>query len=502
MSAQTLDLTQGIPFASLRDGESVLGHVGKKEVMVVRRGDEVFAVGALCTHYHGNLADGLVVGDTVRCPWHHACFSLRTGKVLRAPALDPIACWRVERTGDKVFVREKLNVPAQPVLLSRGTPESVVIVGGGAAGLAAAVTLRREGFQKPITIVSADDTAPYDRPNLSKDYLAGTAQEAWMPLRAQAFYADNHIDLMLNTRATGLDVTRKQLTLADGRQISFDALLLATGAEPVQASIPGAPSGSVCYLRTFADCRAILQKAGQARRVVILGASFIALETAASLRAREIEVHVVGRGQLPLERVLGPQLAQFVKQTHESHGVVFHMGATIAGMEGRTVNLSDGTKLEADFVIAGVGVRPALELAKEAGLTSDHVVPVDERMQTRAPGIYAAGDIAQWPDPVSGSRIRVEHWVVAERQGEVAARNMLGAGEAFAAAPFFWSQHYDMAINYTGHAPSWDDIEVSGDIASRDCAVRYRRQGRTLAIATISRDRLNLEVEVALETGK
>ena len=501
MTNETLDLTQGVPFSSLRDGESLLGHVGKKEVIVVRRGDEVFALGALCTHYHGNLADGLVVGDTVRCPLHHACFSLRTGAVLRAPALDPIACWRVERADGKIFVREKLSAPQRATSASRG-PESVVIVGGGAAGLAAAVTLRREGFEHPITIVSADDSAPYDRPNLSKDYLAGNAPDEWMPLRPAAFYADNHIDLMLNTRATRLDVLRRQLTLADGRQISFGALLLATGAEPVQIPIPGAAPGSVCYLRTFADCRALIQKAAQAKRVVILGASFIALETAASLRARGIEVHVVGREQLPLERVLGPQLGQFVKQLHESKGVTFHMGATISGVEGRTVNLSNGTRLEADFVIAGVGVRPILDLAEQAGLTSDKALSVNERLQTRAPGIYAAGDIAQFPDPVSRTPIRVEHWVVAERHGEVAARNMLGAGEAFAAAPFFWSQHYDVAINYTGHVGTWDDIEVSGDVAARDCAVRYRKGGRTLAIATMSRERLNLEVEVALESSE
>ncbi len=196
-----------------------------------------------------------------------------------------------------------------------------------------------------------------------------------------------------------------------------------------------------------------------------------------------------------------PQLGQLVKQLHESRGVVFHLGTTIAGIDNRTVRLGDGTSLEADFVIAGVGARPAVDLAEKAGLTTDNAVAVDKYLQTRAPGVYAAGDIAQWPDPISGDRIRVEHWVLAQRQGEVAARNMLGAGEAFAAVPFFWSQHYEVAINYVGHVTSWDEIEVSGDLTARDCAVQYRRGGRTLAVATVSRDRFNLEMEFSLESG-
>ncbi|MEJ0035731.1 MAG: FAD-dependent oxidoreductase [Gammaproteobacteria bacterium] len=500
MASATPDFAQGVPFAGLTEGEPFLGHVGEEEIIVVRRGNELFALSALCSHYHANLAGGLVVGESIRCPMHHACFDLRTGAVLRAPAMDAMTCWRVERLDDTVFVREKRPAPPRVAPTSRASaPGSVVIVGGGAAGIAAADTLRREGYENAITLISADDTAPYDRPNLSKDYLAGTAPEAWMPLRSPKFYPRNKIDLILNARATRLDAAAKRLTLADGREIPFDALLLATGADPAQVTIPGAPPDYVHYLRTFADCRAIVAKAPSARRVVVLGAGFIALEAAASLRGRNIDVHVIGREQVPMERVLGTQLGRFVKQVHESHGVVFHLGTTITGIDDRTVHLGDGTSLDADFVIAGIGVRPSVSLAEQAGLTTDDVVPVDKYLRTRAPGIYAAGDIAQWPDPVSGSRIRVEHWVLAQRQAQTVARNILGAGEVFAAVPFFWSQHYDATINYIGHATSWDQIEVSGDIAARDCAVRYLRAGRTLAMATLSRDRLNLETELALE---
>ncbi len=496
------DFELGIPFEDVPDRGMTLGRVGKEEVLVARQGDEVFAVGAACTHYHGNLADGLIVGDTVRCPLHHACFSLRTGAVERAPALDPIACWRVERTHGRIFVREKLAPAPRSARAALGKmPQSVVIVGGGAAGLAAAVTLRREGYENSLTLISADDSAPYDRPNLSKDFLAGTAQEEWMPLRAPEFYAENHIDLLINARAAVLDAAQKRITLEDGREFGFDAVLLATGAEPVRLPIPGGTPDNVRYLRTFADCRAILEKAAHAQRVVVLGASFIALETAAALRARGIAVHVVGRERVPMERVLGPQLGQFVQQLHESHGVEFHLGTTLDGIADRRVSLGDGTKLDADFVIAGVGVRPAVILAEKAGLATGNGVVVDEYLQTNASGVFAAGDIAQWPDPHSGDRVRVEHWVVAERQGEVAARNMLGRREKFEAVPFFWSQHYDLTINYTGHAASWDATQMSGDLAARDCAIRYQRAGRTLATATISRDRLNLEAELALESG-
>jgi apoptosis-inducing factor 3 len=501
MESVVPDLEHGVTIDSVRDGGMIRGRVGNEEILVARCGKELFAISDGCTHYHSSLADGLLVDDTLRCPMHHACFSLRTGRALHAPAIDSVACWRVELLDGRIFVREKL-APAS--LRASGSSiatsvKSIVIVGGGAAGLAAAAALRRQGFGNAVTIISADDSPPYDRANLSKDYLAGAAPEEWMPLRTPEFYSENQIDLMLNARVTSLDPVRKRLTLEDGRDIGFDNALLATGADAVKIAIPGATADSLHYLRTFADCRAILAKSANAKQVVVLGASFIALEAAASLRARGIAVHVVGKERIPMERVLGPELGRFIRQLHESKGVVFHLETSIEGIAGRTVTLTGGAKLDADFVIAGVGVRPSLSLATNAGLATNNGVVVDEYLQTSAVGIYAAGDIAQWPDPHSGSRIRVEHWVVAQRQAEVAARNMLGARERFVAVPFFWSQHYEVPINYIGHAEKWDAIELDGDPAKRDCAVRYLSNGRTLAMATIGRDRLNLEMEVAME---
>jgi len=495
------DLTQGVALAELADGGKLLGHVGDEEVLLVRCGAEIFAVGAHCTHYHGPLAEGLVEGETVRCPWHHACFDLRTGEALHAPAFDPLACWSVEQRGGKVFVRDKRE---QPAPRRRGgatgkAPERIVIVGGGAAGFAAAERLRREDYLGSIVMLSSDDAPPVDRPNLSKDYLAGNAPEEWVPLRPDDFYSDNGIDLRLKTEVGGIDARSREVLLADGGQVPYDRLLLATGAEPVRLSIPGADLPHVRTLRSLADCRGIIELAETARRAVVLGASFIGLEVAASLRAREIEVHVVAPEKRPMEHIFGPEMGGFVRALHEEHGVIFHLEDKAEAIDADQVRLKTGRTLQADLVIVGVGVRPRVELAEKAGLAVARGVVVNEYLESSVPGIFAAGDIARWPDPLSGEHIRVEHWVVAERQGQTAALNLLGQKQRFAAAPFFWSQHYDVPINYVGHARTWDELSIEGDIAARDCLLRFKRDGRLLAVASIFRDMESLEAELAME---
>jgi NADPH-dependent 2,4-dienoyl-CoA reductase/sulfur reductase-like enzyme/nitrite reductase/ring-hydroxylating ferredoxin subunit len=496
------DLQQGISVAALQDGDMLLGHVEDEDVLLARSGNEIFAVGAHCTHYHGPLSDGLVVDGTVRCPWHHACFSLRTGEAARAPALDPIACWRVERNGDQVVVRERLtraDLTVRRYASGESVPSSVVIVGGGAAGLAAADMLRREAYEGPITMISADDSPPCDRPNLSKDYLAGTAQEDWIPLRPPEFYTDNRIELLLNSRVDSIDVARRDVLLENGSRRSFGALLIATGAEPIHLPIPGADAPHVHYLRSFADSKAIVQKTEHAKKVVVAGASFIGLEVAASLRNRDIAVDVVAPERVPLERVMGVELGRFIQTLHESHGVVFHLGETVKSIDGRRVVTSGGSTLDADFVVMGVGVRPATALAERAGLTVDRGILVNEYLEASASGIFAAGDVARWLDRRSGEHVRIEHWVVAERQGQAAARNILGRREVFDDVPFFWSQHYDIPINYVGHAERWDEVRVDGSPDAHDCTVTYLRADRKLAVATIYRDRDSLRAELDME---
>jgi apoptosis-inducing factor 3 len=495
------DLKRGIPIGDVQDGGMLAGHVDGEAVLLARRGPEWFALGAHCTHYNGPLAEGLMVGDTVRCPWHHACFSLRTGHPVRPPALHALSRWTVEERGGRVYVAGKAEAPVPRAPPTGRDLDGVVIVGGGAAGDSAVATLRVEGYEGTITVVDPDSDAPYDRPNCSKDYLAGSAQEEWMPLRSPEFDRDCKVERLSGRRVKELRPGVREVVIDDGRTLRYGALLLATGATPI-----GLPAGvdrgglPVYYLRSLADSRAIIAAAKAGRRAVIFGASFIGLEVAASLRSRELEVHVVAPESRPLERI-GPQLGDFVRTLHEEHGVRFHLGQKAREISAAGVILENGDRLAADFVVAGIGVRPNVELAEAAGLTLDRGVAVNQFLETSAPGVFAAGDIARWPDPHTDDRIRVEHWVVAQRQGRTAARNILGLRERFDAVPFFWSQHYDVTINYVGHAERWDAVEVDGDIDSRDCAVRFKRGGRVLAVATIFRDRESLQAEVTMEQG-
>jgi NADPH-dependent 2,4-dienoyl-CoA reductase/sulfur reductase-like enzyme/nitrite reductase/ring-hydroxylating ferredoxin subunit len=506
------DFAQGIDVAMIPDRGMLLGHTLGEPVLLMRRGNEFFAIGATCTHYGAPLVDGLLVENTIRCPWHHACFRLDTGEPVRAPALDPVAVWRVEEVHDAagqftpneqtvstVYVREKLQ-PAQRA--PAATPDalrSVVIVGGGGAGNAAAEMLRQEGYAGTITMLSADTAPPYDRPNLSKGRLAGTGEAAVTPPRSMEFYKQHDIDLRLNTRACRIDTANKEVELQDGSRCSYGALLLATGADPVRLDLPGAELPHVHYLRTLADCEALIESTKTAKRAVVIGASFIGLEVAASLRARKLVVDVVGRETVPMEKVLGTEVGGFIRRMHEQHGVTFHLGASPKLIDADGVTLDTGKRLDADLVVIGVGVKPNLALAQEAGLAIDRGVVVDAYLQTSVAGIYAAGDIARWPDRLTGASIRVEHWVVAERQGQTAARNMLGLRERFDAAPFFWTEQYDFGLAYVGHAESFDKMEIDGDLDKRDCKISYSRDGRRLAAAFVQRDLEGLRTEVEFE---
>jgi NADPH-dependent 2,4-dienoyl-CoA reductase/sulfur reductase-like enzyme/nitrite reductase/ring-hydroxylating ferredoxin subunit len=491
-----MDLKSGIAIDDITDGGMLAGKVDDEDVVLVRRAKEIFAVGANCTHYHGPLAEGIVSGDSIHCPWHHACFDLRTGAP-SAPALNPIPVWNVEQRDGRVFVTTKREIP--PPATAQTGVKSVGIIGAGDAGNNAAETLRREGFAGSVTMIGAEETVPIDRPNLSKEYLAGSAPEEWMPLRDADFYRAQNIEILTGRRVSQLDAKTKTLTLDDGSKRAFDAILIATGSEPVRLTSPGA--NRVHVLRTLRDSRAIIAEAEKGKRAVVIGASFIGLEVAASLRAREVEVTVVAPDEVPLKKTMGVEMGAFIRRLHEAHGVRFRLGTTVATFEGDRVILATGEPLAADFVVAGVGVRPNTQLAQAAGLNVDNGIVVDEFLETSVPGIFAAGDIAHYPDPFTGQKIRVEHWVAAGRQGQTAARNILGRKTPHTAPPFFWSAHYDVTIAYVGHAAGFDRVEIHGSLDDRRALAAYRNGPRIAAVAAIGLDRESLLIEKAMEDG-
>jgi 3-phenylpropionate/trans-cinnamate dioxygenase ferredoxin reductase subunit len=495
------DLSQGVPLATLPEGEPFGGHVGDEAVVLVRRGDEVLAIGATCTHYGGPLTEGVVVGDTIRCPWHHACFSLRTGEAVGAPALNPVAQWAVEVREDMAFVHgSTVTEPLSPLGRRATGPESVIIIGAGAAGSAAAEMLRREGYGGPITLVDPDPDAPYDRPNLSKDYLAGDAPEEWIPLRPADFHAQHGIDRILAT-AESLDVAVRTVALSDGRSIRFGALILATGATPIRLDIPGADLPHVFTLRSLADSRAIIAAAEGARSAVVVGASFIGMESAAALRSRGLQVAVVAPEAVPFERHLGDTLGRLLRDAHEKNGVEFHLGQTAVEIFPDRVRLDDGRELPAELVVVGIGVRPLTSLAEKAGLADREGVSVNEFLETAVPGIYAAGDIASYPASPTGERIRIEHWVAAQRQGQAAARNILGRRQRFTDPPFFWTRQWNISLRYVGNAREWDEILIDGEPAAFDAELSFMRGGRLSAVVTLGRDQVSLRAEAAMQAA-
>ena len=490
------DLQKGMLISELADGAMIAGHVGEDAVLLARRGEELFALDAFCTHYHGPLAEGALVGETLRCPWHHACFDLRTGSALGAPAMRPLRTWAVVRSGDLIRVRPEPRGITAPTAQSA---EHIVVLGAGAAGSFAASELRRIGFNGRVTLLTRESRLPYDKPNLSKDYLAGRAPQEWIPLRTEDEYVSDGVQLRLATSVDAIDTTRNDLRLENGERIPFDRLILATGAVPRRLDVPTAPDARVHYLRTWVDADALIRLVPTVSNVVVIGASFIGLETAASLRDRGLNVTVVGSEEHPLERVLGRVVGGFVRRTHEEHGVHFRLGRKPAEIRGDSVILDDGSAEACELVVAGIGVIPEVALAAEAGLTIDQGVVVNDHLQTSAPNIFAAGDIARFP--YRNRSIRVEHWAAAGRQGQCAARNAAGQSERFASVPFFWSQHYDLVFAMVGNAARADDAELSGSLDERNAAVVYRDEGRIAAVATLFRDDVSLAVEAAMERG-
>lgn len=486
------DFTTGVHGADIPEGAVLQGRVGAKAVIVARVDGLLYAIGAECSHYHAPLAEGLIKDGAIRCPWHHACFSLKTGEAIAAPAFDALPTYDVEERDGMIYAQEKRREAETPRASS--STEKVVIVGGGAGGFAAAEMLRRRGYPGDVIMLSSDAYAPYDRPNCSKDFLSGDAPLEWMPLRDESFYRAQGIDVRLNTEAESLDIEAKCVKIRDGESVAYDILILATGAEPQRPNTPGLDGEAVHVLRTLEDARSLIAAAKTATSVAVIGASFIGLEVAAAMRKRGLEVHVVAPESVPLARVLGEEVGSWVKHIHEHKGVVFHLGQKVESYVDGVLKLEGAPSVIADLVVLGVGVKPRLGLAQGAGLTIDNGVVVDDRLRA-ADNIYAIGDIARYPEPISGKLVRIEHWVHAQRQGQHVARQILGEDAPFKDTPFFWSAHYDKAVHYSGHAEGFDPPTVDGSLQKYDAEVQYKRGDTLLAVATIGRDLASLVAE-------
>lgn len=453
----------------LQNGEMRRIELDGKPVILARVQDEYYAFGARCTHYGAPLNEGVLKEHSIVCPWHHSYFDIRSGLRLEPPALNDLPHYPVHIEDGLVTITIPHDNKTEPQgKASPAESRHFVIVGGGAAGNAAAEELRRAGFAGRITIVSAAPDVPVDRPNLSKDYLAGHAKPEWIPLRNHNWYAERDIALLLDTPVTRIDLEAHTVYTGQGAPIHYDKLLLATGGMPRQLKgVPGAELNGIYSLRTLEDADRIIQAATDGKRAVVIGASFIGLEVAASLAGgRGVAITVVAPEEVPFSHVLGDDIGRMFQREHEQNGVRFCLGDGVAGFTGqdgqvRQVELKSGERLDADFVVAGVGVVPATNFLLDSGLLlneQDHSVRVNHRLQTNSADVYAAGDIARWGDG-SDDGVRIEHWRVAQQQGMVAARNMLGESQFIdRRVPFFWTTQWKLTLNYVGHASRWDEI--------------------------------------------
>ena len=482
--------------SDIADGEMKEVKAGETPVLLARVDGRCYAVAAHCTHYGAPLADGYLSGDRIVCPWHHACFNARTGALEEPPALDSLASYPLRVENGEIFVDLPEGAPDRetPPMTKRDPNDkrTFVIIGGGAAGYMAAQTLREEGYTGRIVMITRESRAPYDRPNLSKDYLHGHADPEWMPLRGDDFYTEHDIEVVYDKEVTNVDARTRRITFAVGDTMDCDSLLIATGGEPRRLNLPGSDLKNVFVLRSFDSADAIIAAAEGAKTAAVIGASFIAMEGASSLRQRGLSVTVVAPDKVPFEKTLGPEIGRLFQSVHESNGIAFELGQQVRSLEGdgkvERVVLGSGDAIEADVVIVGIGVSPATNFLDSIEKQKDGSVAVDEFMSL-GNAIFAAGDIASFVDTRTGERTRIEHWRTALQQGRAAARNMLGKRERYTAVPFFWTTQFDVTLNYVGHAAGWDKIEFDGDVEKRDFLATYHKAGKIVAVAGVNRDR-------------
>jgi len=480
----------------LQDGRMKQVEAAGIKILLARVNERYFAIGAECPHYGGPLPEGLLCCETrVICPWHLSVFDLETGHLVEPPTLDAVPRFDVRVEGDDILVAVPEGTPQYRTLpMARrnalADERTFVLVGAGAAGNAAAETLRQEGFEGRLLMITREDHVPYDRPSLSKNYLRGP--EAKTPLlRDERFYANNEIEIVYN-EALAVDPETRSVGLRSGPMLRYDKLLLATGGAPRRLDVPGAAHDNVLLLRTLDDAMRIREWSEAHKRVLVVGSSFIGMEVGASLAMRGLAVEVVSPETTPFSQSLGERIGGMYRRIHEENGVRFHLGATVARFEGngraQRAVLANGEMVEADFFVVGIGVRPATDLLRNADVNDDGSLSVDECLRLDDDH-FAAGDIARFPDWRTGRPTRIEHWRLAEQHGRTAARNMLGRREAFRHVPFFWTNQFKVIVQYVGYAHEWDEVIFQGDPEEGAFLAWYVHGGRILAAAGRERDR-------------
>jgi NADPH-dependent 2,4-dienoyl-CoA reductase/sulfur reductase-like enzyme/nitrite reductase/ring-hydroxylating ferredoxin subunit len=466
-------------------------------VLLCRINDEFFALGASCTHYGAPLEEGVLKGDTIICPLHHACFNAKNGNLLEPPAMDALPKYEIKIDGDSI----KINVPdefpgsRQPDMVKKDTKSdnrTFVILGAGASAYFAAQSMRENGFKGNIIMVTKENKTPYDRPNLSKDYLEGSAEPEWMPLRPDDFYSDYGIEIKQEVKIRGVDLKDKNVSFDNGESLKYDKLLIATGAIPRRLKVPGAELKNIFYLRSFRDADEILEAVKKSKSSVVIGASFIAMETAHSLTKRGIKVTVVAPEEVPFERNFGKDIGNLFKKVHEKNGTSFKLKSNIKRLIGdekvRSVLLQSGEEIDADLVVIGIGVTPSTEFLSGIDLLNDGSIKTDPYLQVKD-DVFAAGDIAAFPDFRSGNYIRVEHWRLAEQLGRVAGANMADKKIKYEGVPFFWTSQAGITLRYVGFVQDWDDIILDGNISQKSFIAYYIKNNKIMAAAGINRDK-------------
>ncbi len=482
----------------LQDGEMKQIPVEGGEILLVKTGGEISALAPRCSHYDAELQNGMLSGDRIVCPWHQACFCAKTGDLKEPPALNSLPSYDVKIQGEDVIVSlpEKLKrsrVPGKASYNPDADSRTFVIAGAGAAGNAAAQTLREEGFEGHILMISHEPHLPYDRPNLTKAYLQGEVPAEWLPLRSEKFFQNRDIELKLGKAVQTVDIDRKSIVFEDDETLSYDKILLATGGIPRVLDVPGGDLPNVFPLRTLDDANLLIHNCESASRAAIIGASFIGLETAVSLKKRGLDVTVIAPEDVPFKSVFGQDIGSMIQGLHEEQGITFRLGSGVEQFEGKfradCVVLQDGSRVEADIFLLGIGVIPNTWYVQGITPEPDGSLKVDEYFQVTT-DVYAAGDIARFPDWRSEDGIRIEHWRTAEQHGRDAARNMLGKQTPVSqSVPFFWTKQVDVNIRYVGYMKEWDEIIVDGDVDSKQFIAFYIKHETVYAAAGCKRDK-------------